>query len=60
MAKGAKKSLREWRITLIRQKGEYIGMVDAPDAEAAIKIAIEEFGITDPQRQRRLVAQPIE
>jgi hypothetical protein len=32
----------------------------APDAETAIKAAIEQFGITDPQQQRRLIAQPFE
>jgi len=54
------KKLRSWRITLIRQKGQRLGTVEAPDADSAIKIAIEQFGITDPQRQRRLVAQAIE
>jgi hypothetical protein len=54
------KSLRSWRIVVIRKKGERIGTVEAPDAETAIKVAIEQFGITDPQHQRRLVAQPIE
>jgi hypothetical protein len=34
-----------------------IGHVEAPDAETAIKKAIEEFKITDPERQRRLIAQ---
>jgi hypothetical protein len=34
--------------------------VEAPDAEAAIKVAIREYGIVDPDRQRRLAAQPIE
>jgi putative DNA primase/helicase len=29
----------------------------APDAESAIAKAIEEFKITDPQKQRRLIAQ---
>jgi hypothetical protein len=56
----SKAATRQWRIVLIRKKGERIGTVEAPDAEAAIKVAIEEYGITDPERQRRLVAQPIE
>ena len=29
--------VREWRITLVRAKGQYIGRVEAPDAETAIK-----------------------
>ncbi len=51
---------RQWRITLIRKKGARLGTVEAPDAATAIKVAIEQFGITDPQQQRRLAAQPIE
>jgi hypothetical protein len=31
-----------------------VGYVDAPDAESAIKRAIEEFEITDPQKQRQV------
>ena len=34
-----------------------VGYVDAPDAESAIAKAIEQFKITDPQKQRRLIAQ---
>jgi hypothetical protein len=34
-----------------------IGGVSAPDAASAIKKAIEEFEITDPQKQKRLMAQ---
>ncbi len=55
-----KAALRRWRITVIRHKGERLGTVEAPDAVAAIKVAIEQFGITDSERQRRLLAQPIE
>jgi hypothetical protein len=55
----SKGGLREWRITLVLAKGQYLGRVEAPDAETAIKVAIQQWGITDPQRQRRLVAQPI-
>ena len=35
-----KKPLREGRITLVRAKGQYLGKVDAPDADTAIKLAI--------------------
>jgi hypothetical protein len=34
-------------------------LVEAPDADAAIKIAIERYGITNPQHQQRLVAQRV-
>jgi hypothetical protein len=33
-----------------------IGCVEAPDAEQAIRIAIREFAITNPEHQKRLVA----
>jgi hypothetical protein len=41
--------MREWRITLVRAKGQDLGRVEA----TAIKVAIEQFAITDPQQQRR-------
>ena len=59
MAKAPKKPLREWRITLIRAKGEYLGRVEAPDAESAIERAIAEFNIDEANRSR-LIAQPVE
>jgi hypothetical protein len=34
-----------------------VGAVEAPDVETAIKKAIEESDVTDPQQQKRLVAQ---
>jgi hypothetical protein len=37
-----------------------IGYVEAPDQEQAIKAAIREYGITNPEHQKRLVAQRTE
>jgi hypothetical protein len=55
------KKLPTWRITLIRNRsGVRIATVEAATAEEAIKIAIRDYGITDPEQQRRLVAQRIE
>jgi hypothetical protein len=34
----SKAKLRQWRITLIRHKGERLGTVEAPDADTAIKV----------------------
>jgi hypothetical protein len=34
-----------------------IGYVEAPDQEQAIKAAIREYRITNPERQKRLAAQ---
>jgi len=47
-----------WNIFLLRATPTApIGSVEAPDAESAIKKAIEVFEITDPENQERLVAQ---
>ena len=55
------KKLPTWLITLMRNRaGVRIGTVEAATAEEAIKIAIRDYGITDPERQRRLVAQRME
>jgi hypothetical protein len=48
-----------WRITELRKKGESLGTVEAADADQAIEMAIKLFGITDPERWRRLIAQKI-
>jgi hypothetical protein len=53
--------LHRWRITRIKASpAVMIGYVEAPDQERAIRAAIREFGITDPEHQKRLVAQRIE
>jgi hypothetical protein len=54
------KKLPEWRIVVIRQKAEYVGSVHARNADEAIKVAIREFENTDPERQKRLAARPVE
>ena len=52
-----KKQEHQWAITLIRQRGRFLGYVKAPDAKSAIEQAIKHFDIKDPEQQRRLVAQ---
>ena len=55
----SKRKIQRWRITRIRgAKSEVVGVVVAPDEAAAIQMAIDEHQITDPERQRRLVAWP--
>jgi len=66
----AEKKLYKWRIYQIRKKGEFLGFVDSPDdhneAEregrmpAPVMVAIERFGITDPELQKRLSAVRVE
>ncbi len=51
---------RRWRVIEIAKKGRHLADVPARDADAAIRKAIEDYGITEPHRQRRLIAQPIE
>jgi hypothetical protein len=38
-----RKADRQWRMTLVRSKGPRVGTVEAPDAETAIRITIEQF-----------------
>jgi hypothetical protein len=44
---------------LIRKKGQYLGRVEAPEAEAAIERAIDEFQVDEAHRSR-LIAQPVD
>jgi hypothetical protein len=51
---------KQHRWAIYRLKGTpaaLLGDVQAPDEETAIERAIEEFGITNPQLQKRLFAQ---
>jgi hypothetical protein len=53
----AKPPLYRWTIYLIRKRGELLGSVEAPDEKTAIAAAIEKYGITDSEQQKRLIAQ---
>jgi len=55
----AHKKQHKWEIFLIRKKAAYLGTVEAVDAEAAIRAAIVEFDITEPERQKRLSTQRV-
>ena len=48
-----------WAIYRLSEKGHYLGQVNASDEDKAIKIAIQEFKITDIYDQARLVARMI-
>jgi len=49
----------QWRIIIIGGKrAEFLGTVAAPDADAAISKAADQFGVTG-ERHKRIVAQPI-
>jgi hypothetical protein len=48
-----------WRIIVIGgKKAEFLGLLAAPDAEAAVSKAADEFGV-EGERRKRIVAQPI-
>jgi hypothetical protein len=38
----------------MRERGKLLGRVESPDAETAIKVAIEQLQITNAERQKRL------
>jgi hypothetical protein len=46
-----------WRISVMRYRLEPLGDVEAPDEASASKQAIKEYGITEPWRQRWLMAK---
>jgi hypothetical protein len=49
-----------WAISRIKgTPAVEIGWVDAPDAETAIKEAIQRYGITDREQQKRLAARRV-
>ena len=51
----------EWIVYVVRGKrpADRLGTVTAPDSDAAIAKAIDEFRITDPERQRRVIVRPV-
>jgi hypothetical protein len=47
-----------WNVYRLRgTPAQFVGIVEAPDEAAAIKKAIEEFKITNPVMQKRLIVQ---
>jgi hypothetical protein len=53
------KPLRGWRVSIMRDKAHYLSRIVAPDEEAAIDKAVEEFRI-EPARRFRVIAEPVE
>jgi hypothetical protein len=49
-SKLAKQMSRRWRVVLLRAKGEILGQVEAPDAEAAKAAPSVQFQLDDVQR----------
>ena len=55
--KATASKLRSWRVSLIRKKGQFLGMVEAPSERAAEAAAVTQFDLSHEQR-RRLVISP--
>ena len=51
----------EWEVSrpLKGSPGAFIGIVEAPDETSALKAAIEEFGIVNPEYQQRLFVRRV-
>jgi hypothetical protein len=56
-AKLAKRMKRRWRVVLLRAKGEILGRVEAPDAQAAKTAAAVQFDLDEIQRNRIMVQE---
>jgi hypothetical protein len=51
------KKLHSWWIFHTKDDpGAEIGLVEAPDAESAIREAIRKYQVSEPEQQKRLVA----
>ena len=57
-AKLAKRMSRRWRVVLLRAKGEILGTVEAPDAQAAKAAAAVQFDL-DEVRSNRIMVQEL-
>jgi hypothetical protein len=49
--------LRSWRATILRQRGEYLGTIEAPAAKTAEALAVKQFGLEGQRRQRLVVRE---
>jgi 1,2-phenylacetyl-CoA epoxidase PaaB subunit len=55
------KKLTQWEVyrPIKGSPGAFIGVVEAPDETAALKAAIEEFGIVNPEHQKWLFVRRV-
>jgi len=49
--------LRIWRVAIIGKRGEFLGVVEAPDRETAKSVAARQFNLSDEQRERLVVQE---
>ncbi len=58
MSEQKKEKLAYWKVLRINgTPASDVGIVEAIDADGAVKAAIEKFKITDPKEQKRLIAR---
>jgi hypothetical protein len=48
---------RDWRVSIIRKKMQFLGRVRAVDKATAAATAASEFGLTDQERGRLVIDQ---
>jgi hypothetical protein len=48
---------RRWRVVLLRNKGEILGQVEAPDVASAKAAAVVQFELDEVQRNRIMVQE---
>jgi hypothetical protein len=56
-AKLAGRMKRSWRVVLLRNKGEILGQVEAPDVASAKAAAALQFDLDEVQRNRIMVQE---
>jgi hypothetical protein len=56
-AKLAGRMKRRWRVVLLRNKGEILGQVEAPDVASAKAAAVVQFELDDIQHTRIMVQE---
>jgi hypothetical protein len=49
--------LRTWRVSILRNRVQFLGFVEAPDRQAAEAAAAKQFNIREEQRTRLVVQE---
>jgi hypothetical protein len=49
--------LRTWRVSIIRDRAQFLGFVEAPDRQATEAAAAKQFNISEEQRTRLVVQE---
>jgi hypothetical protein len=53
------KKPRSWAVTLIKNRGVYLGIVEAPDEKTAELAAAKTFTLSEWQRKRLLIRERV-